>query len=500
MAGFFNKNKHRTVLPRWRLFDITTKLGELSSVRDNIPAKHDVSSLAGLVSDFEQHQSVWHAADLLSTAFAIGQNNVAHGAAKFILAHSDDVAPPAVELANRVLFGLETNDSPAPGWDVLVRDDRRHLIEYNWDATRWCDLGLAHTVLGNKTNAVRSLVIATQLAPTNRFIVRSAVRCFMHWNEPDRAQSVLRVALQQTNDPWLAAADIAASLALHRRPQNVVAAKLIVADRSIHVHHISELATAIGSLELESGSTRKAKQFFGLGLEDPTENSVAQIEWMLAERNIDAPSIEHVDHVPRLYEAKARDRYADGDWEQALKYAEKWYEDQPFSSRPADMASYTAGLLQRYRVAAVFLKRALRANPGKPMMLNNLAYFQAMDNQLEAALQTFSMMEGLELGDEDRLVTQATRGLLSMRTGDVALGRNLYRATIDQARMKKKSDVRILAMLNFAREEHRIGNTDEAVSLLNIARSEARKHDDKEIQTTLRVTELAIERQPEPVA
>jgi hypothetical protein len=55
-------------------------------------------------------------------------------------------------------------------------------------------------------------------------------------------------------------------------------------------------------------------------------------------------------------------------------------------------------------------------------------------------------------------------------------------------------------MLNFAREEHRIGNIDEALVLLNAAQAEAKKHDDKEIQTTVRITELALERVPEHVS
>lgn len=492
MAGFFNKKKHRTLIPRWRLFAVTTQLGELNSVRDAVRPQLPSSGLDELVSEFGAHQTLWHAFDLLSAAFAAGQPEAAHAAAEFILARRDEAAEPVIDLALTVVGHPARAKVEATEWKDRVRYNRRSLVEHAADSTRWADLGLAHTILGNRQNAIRSLTVATQLAPRNRFVVRAAVRCFMHWGEPDRAQAALRIALEGNNDPWLLAADIATTVARRRRPRNVNVAKLVAEDRSIHFHHVSELATAIASLEVESGSARRAKPFLRIGMEDPTENSVAQLEWIITERNIDAPSIEHVESVPLLFEAKARDRYADGDWRQALYYATKWLNDQPFSSRPADMAAYAAALLQEYDVAVGFLEKAMRSNPGEPMMINNLAYFQIMANRVGDALQTFARLDGLELTEDIKLVTQATKGLLCIRTGDIDQGRHLYRRTLDQSWAKKKRELRVLAMLNLAREERRLTNIDEAQKLLDTARQEARHLTDKEIETTLRTTEAYL--------
>ena len=301
MAGFFKKNKHRTVIPRWRLFEVTTRLGELSNVHKRVRARGNDVSIADLVRDFKEYPTIWHAADLMSVAFVGAHDAAGREAAEFVMAHAADAAPPAVDLAKKMLHGFPSPEPQILPWDTIVHTERKQLIDYNWDATRWCDLGLAHTVRGNKTNAIRCLIVATQLAPTNRFIVRSAVRCFMHWGEPDRAQSIVRKALENSNDPWLVSAEIAATTARGRRPKNVAEARLLVGDRSIQPHHISELATALAGLEIDSGSRRRTLLFLERGLEDPTENSVAQVEWMLTERKIDTPLVDHMDGVPRLF-------------------------------------------------------------------------------------------------------------------------------------------------------------------------------------------------------
>ena len=157
------------------------------------------------------------------------------------------------------------------------------------------------------------------------------------------------------------------------------------------------------------------------------------------------------------------------------------------------MAAYSASLLQQYDVAVNYLKNAMRPNPRDAMLINNLAYFQAMDEQLEQAIETFGLLNGIELTEEDRLVTQATRGLLAIRSGDVDRGRQFYRDTIEQARAKRLPEMRILATLNFAREEKRLGNRAAAVSLLEMARSDAKKNADKEVETMLKITEKAFQ-------
>ena len=491
MAGIYKK-KNRTMMPRWRLFNDTANLGDLTSIRERMDFQYDEGALAQLSVAFELSQTILHAADLLSTSFVVGRSDLAEKAARFLLDHRDDVADPALQLAQAVLGGPTSNLSPEIPWEIQARSDRSHLHRAPHDPVRWADLGLAQTILGSKRNALRCLIVASQLAPRNRFVVRAAVRCFMHWDEPDRAQAVLGKALAGSNDPWLLVADMAVRRVRGRRPQNVNNAKAVVNDRSIVPHHISELATAIVGLELESGSLRSARRFLERGMTDPTENAVAQVEWWMTEKQLVWENIQEINTVPRLYEAKARDRYAAGDWMEALKYAVMWLGDQPFSSGPADMAAFSASLIQRYDLATKYLKDALRSNPAEPMMINNLAYFQAMDDQLEAACKTFSKLDSFDLNDDDAIVIQATSGLLLIRKGAVEDGRKMYRRTIDQARLKNRRSIQTLATLNLAREEYRLGNLVIARELFAEARGDAEKLKDAEISTTLKITEAAL--------
>jgi Flp pilus assembly protein TadD len=494
MAGILKK-KHRNVVPRWRLFKITTRLGELSSSRTSVAREVVVPDLTILQVAFSENKNIWYATDLLSAAFTFRRQDEARDAATFILEHKSEAASAAIDLATRVLLpdlAVPTEERLPNEWEELVRSTRRQLRASERDAVRWTDLALAYTVLGNKEHAGSCISIALHLAPDNRFVLRAAARCFLHWGDPEKAHALLRRNPKTESDPWLLSAEIALASSRNQRSIHASEARRVVADENLSPHSRSELAIALTAVELESGSKKAASRLLRQSVIDPTENTVAQVQWMLSEKHLTIPELETYD-VPLMFEAKASDRYDAGDWEGALAYADLWYGDQPFSSRPADLASYCAFLLGRFDDAVTYLESASASNWNDPMLINNLAYFNARAGNIAEAEEVLRDLKGLKLDPEQRLIVQATRGLVELRKGNVDLGRELYSVTIAQAWKPAHARIKVLSALNFAREEASLGNSGAARVLFNEAVRSARKLDkDKDVETMVNDTRSAL--------
>jgi hypothetical protein len=130
----------------------------------------------------------------------------------------------------------------------------------------------------------------------------------------------------------------------------------MVKDRSFSSRDVSELACGLGSIEFEAGAKRHARPLLVSALKEPTENSVAQVEWLFSKDNRQFPGggLEQF-QTPMLFEATAVENYVKGEWVEALASAKQWLEFQPFSSRPAELGSYAASLIGQFNDAVDML-------------------------------------------------------------------------------------------------------------------------------------------------
>jgi tetratricopeptide (TPR) repeat protein len=497
MASFFSP-KHRSVVPRWRLFRSTVAMGELEAPQGVGMSAEPSETPTDQLRDWRANKTVWHATDLLSAAVVSSHLEVAKEAAHFLIAHSAGATPAALDLARDILVPAGETDVESlfeGDWKAVIRTLRGSVIRDPRSAMQWTDLGLAHTVLGNRPNAIRALSVAVALADENRFVLRSAARCFLHWGEPDRAQAVLRSSPATLADPWLMSAEVAISSARQRPSSLFTEARRMVKSGAFSNYDISELASGLGSLEFEAGSMRHALPMLQRAVLKPTENAVAQVEWVFNKRNKVLPGLEML-NVPRLYEANAVEYYFKGEWDEAIRSALKWLADQPFSSRPADLASYAASLLERYSDAVNLLEGARDSNPDDQMILNNLAYFSVMAGDIESGHRWIRKVKWDKVERDDRAVLMATAGLLEFRSGHHDAGRDLYlQAVRDGVRMEDPR-LEAIALINLAREELTAGNLEHADLRLREARAAAKRAHGKDVQTMLRTLEARMERSP----
>jgi tetratricopeptide (TPR) repeat protein len=217
---------------------------------------------------------------------------------------------------------------------------------------------------------------------------------------------------------------------------------------------ITELASVIGTLELKSGKVKAARKLFQKALDDPNDNVVAQAYW--ASRRLKAFDLdERYLKVPLSFEARYISFSQANEWEKAVRETWRWLFDQPFSARPAIQGSYLAGVaLENYIESEEIAKCGLIANPNDPILLNNLAFALAnQDNKIGEAEEVFSRIEtaGLEL--HKKIVWNATKGLIMYRKGFKGEGREYYLKAIKMATDVGYNELRARAAIYLAREE-----------------------------------------------
>jgi Flp pilus assembly protein TadD len=465
-------DKDREIIPRWRTFaDTTTRTAELSSDEE----RTDV----GLAQDFglDQKTREWselptttRAAELVAAALVAHDHAPAKQAASQLL--SEARAPsPSLRAAKLILGGsygspglqlLPGNDDPDPDMvRMRIRDVRSRLRRLERNPIAWTDLAREYVIIGRPELAERAMRTALSLAPTNRFVLRCATRFFVHSHEPGRAHHLIAGIAKASEDPWLMASEIATAAIAGNHPQSARRGRRMLERDTIAPRHATELASAVGTLELKAGRGRQARQLFELGRAEANDNSLAQLEWATS-HGLNITLRPH--ELDLAFEARANQAEKVGDWDTAVNNARLWWLDEQFSSGPAITGSYVAAMGMRdFQLSKLFAERGLTANPTDRTLLNNLAFALLQLGDIASAAEVLMRIPFDELEAGEGLAVTATLGLLEYRIGNVELGRRLYRRAIARAGGSSRTSFRALAALMAAREEirARTGSADE---------------------------------------
>lgn len=471
--SFADGRRRRQVVPRWRPWWVTAHLG-LADARDTtreVP-RPDTQTVDDRLGDWTRHPDAFHAGDLLGTAFGMGCAERAYGAAEHVLQSDRDIPKPLCVLAERIVRGEKALPPSPLDLDAAARHARVHLLKSRlriWptDALAQVDLAREYTILGQRQKAVRPVTTALALAPTSPFVIRSAARFFLNDGDHDQALNVVRRAPNLASDPWLLAAEVAISAAIGRGTRYGRVARSLLSRGAFSPKHLSELACAMATIELESGNRRMARKLFVAGLESPTENAAAQAEWAFSEiENLDVAT----QVVPeRSYEAEALSHLGHGDWNQAVENARLWRLDEPFSARAAYFGSWTASVVRDdAELALQFADLGLSTKPKDKLLLNNKAVALALLGRLNEARQAIRSISVAEL-DGMQATYVATQGMLEYRFGRPETGRILYERAREITRKQKNVREETWSMLFQAREERRF-DSDAADILLTDAR------------------------------
>jgi tetratricopeptide (TPR) repeat protein len=436
-------------------------MGELSLPNERRKAVPLTSDLEGAQIRFEDNQNACTASELLVASVVRKADEMAYVAANCILKNK----LPVIDILRIVAINVLTNranatniatdsdviSAPTPRSLKLFRQKTRLLCS---DAIAWIELALAYTTIGKKEKALRAVKTALQLAPNNRFIIRSTIRCLLHCREQEAAYDILSRHGRTKRDPWLLASQLAVAEILSKPSHLVSDARDLLQSRHFHPVDLAELSASLATTELFAGNDKRAKRLFQQSLTEVTENALAQIIWA---KNHIRLNVELADLTPpRNFEAEARCRIRENNWTAALTATLKWRDDEPFSGRPAELATFITSVVEEdFPLAERIAIEGLIANPDHSMLLNNLAFAQACQGKLQNAKAAISKIVLSSVPIVSRAAVLATKGLILFREGDLEGGRNGYKAAMDFADEHKLSSVKTMAMIFLAREEWR---------------------------------------------
>jgi Tfp pilus assembly protein PilF len=504
--AIINKLDRRRVIPNWRDFKSTINNGELQC-QQNKPFKIPNSEilLQEKIDDFLNSPSMGVAADLISSAFIldIHDNTTVDSAVAFINENQKLSSKSLIDLSkkfNHLPSYKHVKDEVEeslirPSEDEYINFIRRNIAYYKRGLREqpinpigWVEISRLYSLLGQKDQSEKAMKIALALDSNNRFIIRSAVRLFIHNDKVEEAYYYIRKAEILKFDPWLLATEIATSCILERRPKFIKESIGLIESKNYSDFSLTELSSSIGTLEFYEGSNKKAKGFFRKSLISPNDNSLAQIEWISTEdRSFQFDTSKF--QIKNPQEAYTLNAFENSNWNQAIHYSESWLKDIPYSTRPVLIGSFVAEtFLNDNKKAIELCKKGLIANPNDVIVKNNLICSYALEGNLDEAMK---MLEKLKpdiasLTDDDKIVLQATSGLVLFRLGDYDNGRELYMKAYQNAKNAKNDYLKNMAILHLTREELR-AKSDKIDSTFDLTQKEIANCNENDVQALFKI-------------
>lgn len=464
--------RERQVLPRWRSVKDATAVGEMNAARKEFPNAHWLTTVeranGQIDAAFRKSRELWQrtvdlaaAEELLTAALTTHcEDDPEVLAAATKVARAPQTRGAMRAYAERIIRGLQEDQAVAlPRQRAAVITgirERKHLLRINpRDGLLVAETALLHANIGQQRKARELLERAIRTAPNSRYVLRAAVRFFCHDGDPERALETIRKSRRLYFDPWLRSAELATGSLLGESPRDWRKAKAMVDGGEFSNHAISELAAQLGTIELSAGSKRQALRILRKGAQCPTENAVAQIEHVGRETAIFTPE-ELIADLSTSHEATAHAAYWKFEWDKALSACERWFEIEPFSTRPAIFASFIASVRSTSLERGLALGlSALEANPGEPTLLNNVAVIHAYRGELEEARSVLAKVK-IGVDSDSKATNLATSGLISIRSGDIECGVQEYTNAVALALKDKRHVTALRAYCFLGRELSRV--------------------------------------------
>lgn len=488
------EEKDRRLIPNWRSFEVTASLGELNSCGSN---KHIVPNMSidSYIRDFLKYKTLPYAADLLSASIVNGiANDYSFQAAKFIREHEELATKSQIDVASLILNGKGVNyninlkDVTINELDSSIKvDDYRHRIgrlkayvkDSPYNPMSWVELSRCYSIIGQEEPAKKAMRVALHLAPDNRYVLRSAVRLFSHYDELDVAHSILKNR-RTLYDPWLISAEISIANLEGKTSRYIRRGMEMIESNDFSPFSITELASSIATIELFNGNRKKSRKLFRQSLESPNDNSKAQLEWVVNNKDKSLLPKELIDiQIKQDFEAQAISNFYKKNFIEALDNTCQWLFDMPYSIRPVLLGSCISDILGYRQLSIEFIRKGLIAHSNDAQLLNNMAYYLALDDKTQEAHSYLNKVDFCHLNKFTEMCLTATKGLLCFREKKIEQGRFLYLKAIEETKQENNKELNWTAILNYAREEI-IARTENIESVMNVV-SQIPETDDTDV-------------------
>jgi tetratricopeptide (TPR) repeat protein len=465
MSGTFD-NTTRQAIPRCLDYSTACGLGLLRTTREHEVKSKPEFQISHVISKWQENHNIYTAVDLLAEALILKdfKSEDVIKAADYLLNKSKTTNTIIKELASHFLEQPSIKISQLP--NICEPQDeytnianlKKSVRLYDKNPIAWCDMAIHYATLGQTDKARTAIKVALNLAPNNRFILRSASSCFMHLEEPDRAVSILSRSPLYRFDPWITSAEIAISESAGLPTKSISKARALVEDDNLTQFSRSELSVTIGTKEMKNAAQKRAKTYMRQAIIDPTENALAQAEWMSLQLGTNISGFSKLGNkVPASYEATARHLLYKENFKGSLNSAEQWCRYQPLSSSPFIFSSYVASVcLDDDAEGLRILKTAFKLHRTDPDFMNNYICCLAKTGDFPGAIESFQNLNLHNLTDSQKFTLMATHGLICFRADNAEKGRELYSKAITGFERINQQHSSAIAAYYWASEEKRI--------------------------------------------
>ncbi|QYM79669.1 hypothetical protein K0B96_03350 [Horticoccus luteus] len=417
------------VVPQWLPFRVASQTRELTTfpvpgpVIDYGPAR---IAFQESLDDFKQAPSVFVGTELMGVADVIGLKTSAKWLAEYVL--TEPIAGKVAHgQARRILGEVAVSQLSER---AAIQSRKARLQDFPHDAIAWIEQARLYTILGQRKKAERAIKVGVHLAPSNRFVIRAAVRFYIHYDEWDEALRVAARAHAINPDPLIFGPLLSVATYLKKMPKSTKAAgeAALAADKPFV---FSETLEAIGTLEVLNGAEQRAKKFFRHAWVDPTKSVIAHSQWILREQIPGLAADRRFDFT-QSNEALGWLRFAFLDFKGAYASSTAWALEEPYSKSPYVLGTIAGCQAERFDLAIEAGERGLGANPKDSLLLNNLAFAYLRNGDAVSARKHFNSIKHLADAPEE-IAPAATYGLLLMAEGAQIKGLEYYSTAIDRA-------------------------------------------------------------------
>ena len=459
------EDNNRQAVPRCLPYETACSLG-LLRVNRKIEQlyKPDVNN-SNAMQEWIENRRLATAVDLVAEALIIRdfESSEAIAAAKLILSKAPSSSSLVRQLANHFLQTTTSRwTDPSNLLDVnavrkYIARLKKSVRNYLYNPIAWSNLSLGYATVEQNEKAKMTMSVAMNLAKNNRYILRSAARCFMHLGEPDRGLAMLNKSGLCAIDPWITSAEIAISESSGLKSKCIGKAKDLIKDDNLTPFSRSELAVGLGTMEIKSGAISQGKKVMRVALVEPTENALAQVEWVGSYFKVNFDDLFKLrSEVPATYEATAVHLYFDKKFKESLKASKKWGRFQAMSPHPIILStSISSSLLDDDLGAIEIFDNAFPSQRNSPLAINNYAFALARIGRTEEARNKLS--QGISDASREEVFTiTATNGLVCFREGDIEGGRILYDNAVKGFEILQNYRSAAVATYFWAAEEKRV--------------------------------------------
>ncbi|RRJ96041.1 tetratricopeptide repeat protein [Opitutaceae bacterium TAV4] len=479
--------KERFVLPQWLPFRVAILQRDLlaTNIHDTpIDTRASEDAFEAALVSFRELPGPFLASNLLGISLRLGKTEASKELATYVL--GQPIAGPVARRIAQETLGEATKPvlTETTTLHTKIREAKTWVRRFPTDAIAWVEYARLYTIIGQKKRAEKTMERALILGPTDRYIIRAAVRFFIHRGNWERAHHIAGAAARETNDPWIIALWISTGSQLDKIPpkfKNYFATALA----SNNHFHFSELLEACATQEIIAGSEKKAKRAFQQAWLDPSKNVIAHSQWVIREKMPQLAATASID-FSQSSEAMAWVSLMRLQLSEAVQSSREWALEEPFSSKPFMHGSFVDTLREDYEEAESLAREGLRANPGHHGLTNNLAFSLVGQNRIDEAV---ALLEPLRKDFEETkdVALLATWGLVRMKQRLHAEGRQFYARAIEEAKNQNDSRLALRAALNLFMAEIDTGGTINLDLLMSAAEAVAKTSDARVIATAERL-------------